>query len=89
MSLPSGIPIRNRMMIRSQMFCEKPCASARTMNRIIVRMNTRLRPSRSATTPPSSAPMSAPPCTAAVASPSCAAVGLYSSLMKISRNEIA
>ena len=76
-------------MIRSQMFIEKPCAAARTMNMIMVRMKTRLRPSRSATRPPSKAPTSAPPCTAAVARPSSTADGLYSVLMKIRRNEIA
>src|SRR6187397_2325889 len=89
MSLPSGMPSRKRMTIRSQMPVEKPWAAARTMNRTMVRMKTRLRPSRSATRPPSRAPTSAPPCTAAVARPSSTAVGLYSVLMKIKRNEIA
>jgi len=49
MSLPSGIPMRNRMMMRSMMFWEKPWTMARMMNSTIVRMKTRFRPSGSAT----------------------------------------
>ena len=89
MSLPRGMPIKKRTMISSQMFWAKAWAMARMMNKTIVRMNTRLRPSLSATQPPSNAPSKAPPCTAAVAKPSCPAVGLNSFLMKISTNAIA
>src|SRR5512133_4074276 len=89
MSLPRGMPIKKRTMISSQMFCEKAWAMARMMNKTIVRMKTRLRPSLSATQPPSNAPSKAPPCTAAVARPSCPAVGLNSFLMKIRTNAMA
>ncbi len=76
------------MMISQVMLGTNACASASTMNMIIVDRNMTRRPILSDSQPPIRAPISAPPWVPAAASPSSSAPGLYCSLTKISTKAI-
>ena len=79
MSLPSGMPRKNRITASTAMSGAKAWAAPKTMNMIMVPRKTARRPSLSDSHPPIMAPTAAPAWVPAEVRPSSSADGWYTS----------